>query len=310
MLEFDISGKEASAYSADCEIVHLNDRNYHSHKQKKSSNHILSSFITSIEDEIRPRGLGIKYSAEGLETYWSQNKRYQVSKGKYLLVNETLPSLDVAIQNQPTWSVCIDMDAALVNDMLLQLLQPNDPDSYQNASRYLLSPELLVREATAGKKLQAHLNYIISSSAAQTIDKPAIELIYDLISLLMEENIEVISSYYKLEATKPSTRKELFNRLLLGKEMLDDSLFSELSIKQVAETCCLSEFRFYRLFKQCFGDSPYNYLFKKRIEKSIELKKQGHNWSDIASQLNFTDLAAFSKSFKKLKGVSPTKAIL
>ncbi len=298
------------AYGSSCEVIHVDGKSYHSHKQRKTQNRIMSSFITTLEDEIRPQGLGLKYASAGQENYWMQNRRFSVSDGKYLLVNDSISSLDVTIQNAPTWSVCVDIDPALVNDVLQQLLYPDELDNHQHISRYLLSPELFVREAKAGKPLQYLLNQIIASSVSQISDRPAIELIFDLTTLLVQENLEQIHSYYRLDTAKLSTRKELFNRLLLGKQVLDDSLFTQLTMKQVAEMCCLSEFRFFRLFKQCFGDSPYNYLFKKRIEKSVELKKQGHNWSDIASQLNFTDLAAFSKSFKKVKGVSPSKLVL
>jgi AraC family transcriptional regulator len=302
--------QSALSYSSSCEIVHVTDKNYHALKGRTSRNRIMTSCLTSLEDEIKPLGLGLKFVAQGEESYWLQDKRFSVTNGKYLLVNETFPSFDIAIKNAITRGVCVDIDAILVNDLLLQTIYPNDLDNYNSTAQYLLTPELFVNEAVAEKPMQELLNFIISSSASQTLDRPGIELIYELTSLVVKNNEENIKSYYKLETAKLSTRQELFRRLLIGKEVLDDSLFSELSIKEVAETCCLSEFRFYRLFKQCFGDSPYNYLFKKRIDKSIELKKSGLSWVEIATQLNFTDLAAFSKSFKKIKGAAPSKALI
>ncbi|WP_179223099.1 helix-turn-helix domain-containing protein [Pontibacter ummariensis] len=270
----------------------------------------MSSCFTSFEDEVRPRGLGLKFAAEGKESYWLQGKHYSVSDGKYFLVNDSVDTLDVGIQNAMTWSVCVDVDVKLVNEVLLQMLNPDELDSYHNISRYLLTPDLFLREAVAGKQLQSLLNNLVYASASHKIERPAIEVIYELITLLVQENREAISSYYNLKTSRLSTRKELFRRLLLGKEVLDDSLFTDLSMKQVAEACCLSEFRFYRLFRQCFGDSPYNYLLRKRIGESVGLRKQGLSWSEIAYTLNFTDLAAFSKSFKKIKGVSPSKAVI
>ncbi|PRY14344.1 AraC-like DNA-binding protein [Pontibacter ummariensis] len=295
------------AYSSSCEVVHVDEKSYQHYQQTTDENRIMSSFFTSLEGEIRPKGLGIKYVAQGQENYLLQDKRYHVSEGRYFLVNESAPSLDVAIPGVPTWSVCVDVDVKLVNEVLLQWLQPNEPDNYHQVSRYLLTPELFVREAEAGQQLQALLASLISAGTSQGLARPPIEWIFELITLLVQDNRALIGSYYRLRASRLSTRKELFRRLLLGKEMLDDSLFSGTTIKQVAESCCLSEFRFYRLFKQCFGDSPYQYLTRRRIASSLELKKQGLSWSEIAYALNFTDLAAFSNSFKKLKGVAPTK---
>lgn len=297
-------------YSNSCEVVHVTDKNYHALKRRTTKNRIMTSCLTSLEDEIRPQGLGLKFVSQGQENYWLQDKRYSITGGKYLLVNESLPALDITIKNATTWGTCVDIDATLVNDMLLQIIYPNDLDNYNSTSQYLLTPDLFVNEAKAEKSLQDFLGYIISSSASQTLERPAIELIYELTMMVVKGSEETIKSYYNLETVKLSTRKELFRRLLSGKEMLDNSLFDDLNIKQVAEYCCLSEFRFYRLFKQCFGDSPYNYLSKKRIDKSIELRKEGYTWVDIAAHLNFTDLAAFSNSFKKIKGVAPTKALI
>lgn len=294
-------------YTGSCEVVHVNDQSYHNYKRRTTGNRIMSSCITSLEDEIKPRGLGLKYVAEGQENYWVQGKCHSLTKGSFLLVNDSVASLDVTIQQTPTWSVCVDIDPALVNEVLTEMTCPDELDNYSNYSRFLLTPELFINKAKAAPDLQQLLQEVIHTAASRDIAQPALELIYEITTLLIRENKEQISSYYKLDTAKPSTRQELFRRLLLGKEVLDNSLFTDLSIKDVAEACCLSEFRFFRLFKQCFGDTPYNYLLRKRIEHSLHLKGQGYTWANIATELNFTDLAAFSNSFKKIKGIPPSK---
>ncbi|WP_169728058.1 helix-turn-helix domain-containing protein [Pontibacter actiniarum] len=267
----------------------------------------MSTLSSSLEAEIRPKGLGLKFTINGLETYWLHKKPFGISNGKYLLVNESVPAMDVVIKNTSTLGVCVDVDVQLVNDLLHQLFSPNDLENYNNLSRYLLSPELFVREAVAGEPLKTLLNQFAAISVSKNFSRPGLELIYELITLLIQDNLSFITPYYRLQATKLSTRKELYRRVLLGKEALDDSIYSQLSITEVADISCLSEFRFYRLFKQCFGVSPYHYLIKRRIGSSIELKKQGLTWNEIAHILNFSDLAAFSNCFKKIKGVPPSK---
>ncbi len=296
-----------SIYSGSCEILHVSDDNTGVLSQIASENCIMSTLSSSLEAELRPKGLALKFTADGLETYWLQNKPYKISSGKYLLVNESVPAMEVVIKNVTTWGMCVDLDMRLVNDVLHQLLYPDDLEGYHNVSRFLLSPELFVREAEASSNLKILLNRFITISLSGSSTVPSLELIYELITLLVEDNVELVRSYYKLQLAKLSTRKELFRRLMLGKEVLDDSLFLDRSIKEVADVCCLSEFRFYRLFKQCFGISPYHYLVQKRISRSVDLKKQGLSWSEIATMLNFSDLAAFSNGFKKVTGVAPSK---
>jgi AraC-like DNA-binding protein len=124
--------------------------------------------------------------------------------------------------------------------------------------------------------------------------------------LMMWGNLPSIRSYYQIKTTKSSTRKELYWRLLFGKSYLDDHVFMPIDINRVAQECCMFEYRFYRLFKQAFNCSPYRYLLRKRIEKSLELKKLYLSWIGIANLLQFSDLAAFSHAFKKVKGVHPS----
>lgn len=271
-------------------------------------NYLVSSYFSAFENElVLAPGLGLKYVPDGRETYHIKGKKYDVTGGKYLLVNDSLPQVEAHVKNKGTKGMCINIAPELLNDLLLQVLNPNDLDQMQKVERYLLSPELLVREANAGTDLKQFLNQLHYLTSANQLTTPPIELIFEAASILVRENLDLIGSYYNLPATRLTTRHELFDRLLRGKEVLDDSLFTDISIGQVAEECCLSEFRFYRLFKECFGQSPYNYLFRRRIEKSLELKKQNLTWNEIAYQLNFTDLAAFSKAFKKVTGVPPSK---
>ncbi|KAA9333615.1 helix-turn-helix domain-containing protein [Adhaeribacter soli] len=292
-------------YSSQCDLLHI-DASYTAGFKDLAENSIISSLYHTYEAALQPKSFGLKYVAEGLESYWFRGKKYQVSGGKYLLVNESVPVVDVRIASAATLGMCVNIEAELLTDVLFQLLHPDDIDSFENLPRYLLSPEILVREAMAGKQLQVLLNKLISCAVSGSYGAPASELIFELVCILVQENLEFINAYYRLKTARLTTRRELFQRLLIGKEMLEESLFTGTSMKQVADTCCLSEFRFYRLFRQAFQVSPYHYLLQKRIEKSLELNKQGLRWSEIAYLLNFTDLAAFSKAFKKVTGVPPS----
>ena len=307
----DTSATTATAiYASNCEVLHVDGKSYSLLKPRRSENRIMTSFINSLEDEVKPSGFGLKYTTAGKEEYRFGQKRFPLTAGKYLLVNESVSALEVNIPQTPTWSVCVDIEQRLFDEALQHLVAPDDIEDYHNLSQYLLSPELIVREQQAPPALQRFLDHLIASSARRNLERPSIELIYELTSMLAQESLPLAGAYANLRTARMSTRKELFRRLLLGKEILDESVFSVLNIKQVADTCCLSEFRFYKLFKQCFGDTPYNYLLKRKIEKSIALRRAGNSWNAIACELNFSDLAAFSNTFKKFTGIPPSKMLL
>ncbi|HEY1007685.1 MAG TPA: AraC family transcriptional regulator [Sphingobacteriaceae bacterium] len=293
-------------YGTSCQSVHL-QKNQNRPQSLEADNIMISSCLDTLDAAIQPRGLSIKYVSRGRELYHLNKRDFHITGGRYLLVNEHSPVLEARINTPDTWGMCVDIDLALVTDVLSQVITPDDIDPAGNIPRYFLTDELFVQESCAGAELSRMLEVLMQRISSQANPGQPHELLFDLTSRIVQENLPVIGSYYRLKASRLTTRKELYRRILTGREILDSSTDKAIDIPVVAQQCCLSEFRFYRLFKQCFGISPGQYLQQKRIEQSIQLKKQNRSWSEIALQLNFTDLAAFSNTFKKVKGVSPTQ---
>ncbi|WP_196000879.1 AraC family transcriptional regulator [Clostridium sp. 1001271B_151109_B4] len=80
------------------------------------------------------------------------------------------------------------------------------------------------------------------------------------------------------------------------------------TISSMSDYCKLSEGYFAHKFKKQIGISPMNYLNELRIEKSKELLEEGTmNISTISSIVGFQDSLYFSKVFKKLTGIPPSK---
>lgn len=68
-----------------------------------------------------------------------------------------------------------------------------------------------------------------------------------------------------------------------------------------------SESKLNKVFKLYAGVGPGTYYRRLRIRKAMELyQQQGiRSWTEISYILGYSDLAAFSKAFKKIHGVSP-----
>lgn len=95
----------------------------------------------------------------------------------------------------------------------------------------------------------------------------------------------------------------------LGIQMLEQD--SDLSISEIAAKCSVSECYFRRLFQEYSGETPMNFRQHHRIEraKQLLLSDERYTISEIAQELRFSDIYHFSKTFKKLVGVSPLKYI-
>ncbi|TCD18622.1 AraC family transcriptional regulator [Pedobacter psychrodurus] len=84
------------------------------------------------------------------------------------------------------------------------------------------------------------------------------------------------------------------------------NLHQELSVTALAARVNQHPDYFSRQFKTFTGERPVNYILGKRIERAQYLLATSRlTYSEIATQIGFDSLSYFSKSFKKLTGMSP-----
>jgi len=77
-------------------------------------------------------------------------------------------------------------------------------------------------------------------------------------------------------------------------------------IEEIAREVGLCSDSFRRLFKTQIGISPKEYLLHKRIEHAQRLFFEcGMDIKQVAFELNYPDLASFSKQFKQITGLPP-----
>lgn len=87
---------------------------------------------------------------------------------------------------------------------------------------------------------------------------------------------------------------------------MDDS-GEHFKIADIAARAALSEFHFFRTFKQAFGISPHQYQIKCKLKKAAGLLKEGNtSIEDIAYDCGFSDVFTFSKTFKKHFNTPPS----
>jgi AraC-like DNA-binding protein len=81
---------------------------------------------------------------------------------------------------------------------------------------------------------------------------------------------------------------------------------SDKTLAEIAEICGVSEGYFRKLFREYSGENPIDFRQKHRIEKAKQLLLlDTHSIGEIAEELHFSDIYHFSKTFKKVTGLSP-----
>jgi AraC-like DNA-binding protein len=95
---------------------------------------------------------------------------------------------------------------------------------------------------------------------------------------------------------------------LRAEEMLRSRLEGNITIKELAAACSLSESHFARRFRTSFGTSVHQHLIQLRVERAKTLLAQANKQlAEIAQLAGFCDQAAFSRTFAKIERMTPSR---
>ncbi|MEM6822394.1 MAG: AraC family transcriptional regulator [Verrucomicrobiota bacterium] len=93
-----------------------------------------------------------------------------------------------------------------------------------------------------------------------------------------------------------------------ARDLLDQQTEAKVDMVEIARLSGTSISQLNRRFKKRFGTSPYTYhLARKKERAKVLLQDSEMMIANIADQLGFYDEFHFSKWFKKVEGVSPSK---
>jgi AraC-like DNA-binding protein len=96
-------------------------------------------------------------------------------------------------------------------------------------------------------------------------------------------------------------------RLRGTKDLIDRALGEPLDVRRLAAHAGYSHFYFIRAFRTAYGETPAQYLGRRRIEQACDLLAVANlTVREVAELVGFTNPGAFSSRFKKRVGVSPS----
>jgi len=87
---------------------------------------------------------------------------------------------------------------------------------------------------------------------------------------------------------------------------IEENIYEPITIHEIAMEAQYSTYHFCRIFRSLVGDSPKEYLRKRRLTIAAErIVKEDTSILDIALDFQFGSHAAFTRSFKQVFKVSP-----
>ncbi len=91
---------------------------------------------------------------------------------------------------------------------------------------------------------------------------------------------------------------------------LENNYMLNVSIKELADKCNVSETTFRRNFMKLKGMSPVSYRNELRLQHAFDFLKSGlYSINEVVSLVGFNDIPYFSKSFKKKYGITPAECM-
>lgn len=87
---------------------------------------------------------------------------------------------------------------------------------------------------------------------------------------------------------------------------IDSSLGDNISVDELASMVCMSRSHFHDVFRIQTGQTPYQYVMTRRLDRARELLRDTDTAvAEIAAQVGFTSQSALTNAFRKHLGVTP-----
>lgn len=118
--------------------------------------------------------------------------------------------------------------------------------------------------------------------------------------------IEHFSNYNDIVRERTVSSVITMSDIELIDDYIDSNLEYSISIEELAEQVSLSKFYFLKEFKRLMFVTPYQYIVSRKIEEAKQRVTEGiDSMTKIAYDLGFSDSSHFTRTFKRVVGVTP-----
>lgn len=256
------------------------------------------------QENITP--LTVKFSLYGTVNYKTPNGDYKVNVN-YLILNEGQHCSGFVSSDKPVEILSVFFEKRFAAEVLEYLTAPEDKLIFNPAVKNSQPIQFF-------EKLYPIDNFVmpvimkmkIASNVGFEDSVWWEEQFYELLEKMLLVHRRTYKTLEKLPTVKLSTKTDLFKKICKAKEFIDSYYTAPLTLEKISSEACLSRYHFLRLFKQVFGETPYQYISGIRIRKAVSLLSSGNMpVTRICNEVGFDSLSSFSWLFKQKLGISP-----
>jgi AraC-like DNA-binding protein len=247
---------------------------------------------------VATRTFAINFVMEGTERYEFGGRVSQVEAGELLLVEPgatgrvslpgggTTRGLSIYLP-APAADSSVHSSASLDPDLIGQFRFRASASPF---GRTLLAAR---KHLAAGRSLDEEACLALVTAAAAEFEMAQSGLVRDMASI---------------EARKPSTRRDLLQRVHRARDYLLSHPGRAVSLRELARFAGMSQFHLTRTFAAVFGLPPLRFHSAARLAAAERALRSGKvSTGEAAALFGFSDRSSFSRAFRRERGVYPAR---
>jgi AraC-like DNA-binding protein len=118
----------------------------------------------------------------------------------------------------------------------------------------------------------------------------------------------MLAGMASLQERNPVGRWAAVVHIRRAKDLADRAFAEPITLDDLARAAACSRWHLVRAFRAAYGETPGDYLGRRRVERAMELlRSTDTSVTAVCHAVGFTSLGTFSRRFKALVGVSPSE---
>lgn len=250
--------------------------------------------------------LSIKTVLNGEAAWIVQGRELVVDRSSFLIVSEGEQySMDIDAP-EPVETCCVFFAPGFVERVGMDATSPLEqsidlPERTAPALPYLSGLQG-DRERRLVGRVQSLAPRCKAALAPSGFEEDFLMLAWDLLQFYQQIREEAA----RVPATRESTRRELYRRLLVGREFIHSQVSGPLSLDAVARAACVSPFHFHRGFTQAFEQTPHSYITSLRLDRARRMLESGSPVLAASLDAGFSSPSTFTRLFRSRFGEAPS----
>lgn len=230
--------------------------------------------------------------------YLHNGKHIEISDRYFYFLNKN-DELEIKYdQANPLETLLIQFEEKFIDESLKVILGSDeklleDPDGRETQNWHI--PAVPFKLTMSMRHL---MNTLVKHEASTNEDFDT--FLFNILSQFQMLNEATADHLNRLKVIKKTTQQELYSRLFLAREYMNDNLSNPLRLDQIAAEIGMNKFHFLSNFQKLFRTTPHQYLIRLKLERARDmLLTQQHTVSQTCFALGFESIGSFSNLFMK-----------